>query len=140
MHLQALVLHMYVAQPPRNRKPSRSGAASCSPAHKDDTFLPLDSVRVSSTVAGYVYAPPVLASNPRSSFARLLGGSAAPPLQNAAAHVYRYLRRTFALWPVGQSREALAEVLQLWLAVCLPWQTRDASLRCGAYRLLRRAA
>ena len=87
--VQALVRHMYVAKPPRNRKPSRSGASSCSPAQTSDTFLPDDAARVSSTVAGYAFAAPVRAGSGRSEFARMLGGVAMAAPQNVAAHVYR---------------------------------------------------
>lgn len=125
---QALVRHMLVAQPPSGQKPS-SKKAPPAPAQTDTPWLPADSVAVSSTVAGYVFHAPVHAGSPKLGLARLLGAPASPAVQNVTAHVYRYVRRAVALWPSGQAKDALGEVLQLWLAVCLPWQVDDASCR-----------
>jgi hypothetical protein len=132
MQSQALVTHMYVCQPVKQSKPQRSSKpARPEPAQTDTTWLPGDAVRVSSTISGYAFGPPVHASNPKLGLMRILGASASPAVQTVAAHVYRYLRRAFTLWPGGQSKDALVEVLDLWLVVCFPWKAQDPSARCA---------
>ena len=131
---QALCRHLYLLKRGRSSKSSRtSQPPKPAPAHTDTSWLPLESVQVSSTVGGYTFAAPIHASNPRLGLSRVLGAAGGAPLQNVAAHVYRYLRRAFMLWPAGQAKESLGEVIDLWLTVCLPWQKQDSHARCEAH-------
>ena len=125
-------MHIYVRKPDKHSKATRSSQPSSpQPAQTDVNWLPTDSVCVSSTVAGYAFAAPVHASNPKLGLMRLLGAPASPPVQNVAAHMYRYLRRAFMLWPAGQAKDSLVEVIELWLTICFPWQAENSSARCG---------
>jgi hypothetical protein len=99
------------------------------PAQVEEPWLPSAAIAVSSTVAGYPFHAPVHAWNPKLGLARILGGSGTPEVQNVSAHIYRYLLRSVVMWPAGQAKESLAAVLDLWLAMCLPWQVHNPAGR-----------
>jgi hypothetical protein len=129
--VQVLASHLFVQPPPSSsRSGGGCGGSSSSsrarpmarPAQSDQPWLPSDAVAVSSTVAGYPFLSPIHAGNPKLGLARILGSSGTPAVQNVSAHIYRYLLRALTMWPTGQAKESLTAVLDLWLAVCLPWQ------------------
>ena len=96
------------------------------PAHTQSNWLPVESVIVSTAVAGYPMLPVIAGGQGRPGLAALIGTAAAPPLQNVSAHIYRCLRRAFTLWPLGQQRDSLAALRVLLLQVCLPWRSASS--------------
>jgi hypothetical protein len=131
--VQALAVHVYLKVPIKGAKASRNvPPAAPEPAHDQELWLPVESIRVSSTVAGYAFHAPVHAGHPKLGLARLLGAAASPALQNVSAHMYRFIRRALTLWPPGQAKESLAEVIELWLVICFPWQYADPTHRCAS--------
>ena len=128
-HLQALAAHIYIKAAGGSKSIRRQATRVPEPAQEQDAWLPIESVRVSASVSGFVFHAPIHAGNPKLGLAVILGAAASPAVQNVAAHVYRYVRRAFLLWPTGQSKDALAEVIDLWLLVCFPWQLSNPDNR-----------
>lgn len=135
--MKELVSHVYLCPPAKARPPSGGHMRSSStrpvatPAQAGDAWLPRASTAMCSTVANLPWLPPVSAPNHRHTLSHLLGPAASPPVQNVAAHVYRFLHRAFLHWPVGQSAEQLDAVVGLWLAVAFPWTGVDHA-KCAA--------
>lgn len=93
-------------KPPRKLKPAQGRE----PWLVDSPVRTVTALGVGGRGPGYGQAAPPL----------MLGASGSPPVQAISRKLYRFLRRTFAQWPL-QTSTSLMPVINLWLSILTPW-------------------